>query len=120
MSATVVSATSVLTFTLPTANVDLSPLPLSAITGIKIAIGTASGQYTKFVEDTALAPDAKGNCTYPVASLGLPPGTYYVALYTDSISQGQAEESTTSSGEVSFIVPAPPVAPNPPTNLSVF
>lgn len=105
-------------FTLPTANTDGTSLPVSAITGIKVGVGTVSGKYTKFVEDTTLNPDANGQCTYPIANLGLSPGTYFVALFTDSVSQGVAEESS-ASGEVSFTIPPAPSVPNPPSAVSV-
>jgi|SRR6185312_6092679 len=105
-------------FTLPTANTDGTALPTSAITGIKVGVGTVSGKYTKFVEDTTLTPDANGQCTFPISALGLGPGTYFVALQTDSVSQGVAEESVPSN-EVSFVIPPPPSVPNPPSAVSV-
>lgn len=105
-------------FTLPTTNVDGSALAPADITGIKIGVGTVSGTYTKFVEDTALTPDATGQVSYDIAGLGLAPGTYFAALYTDALSQGVAEESV-ASAEVTFTIAPLPVAPNPPTAVSV-
>lgn len=101
-----------LSFQLPTTYSDgTTPLPPSAITGIKVSVGnTSGGPYTKSIEDTDLVPDAEGFCHYPFASLGvdLTKPTYAV-LFTDV---GAAE--SIASAEVGF----QNILPNPPTAVS--
>lgn len=100
-----------LEFKLPTLYSDnLTPLPASAIIGIKISVGpTPGGPYTKSIEDTALTPDATGFCTYPFASLGVDlTKPNYAVLFTDIV----GAESVAST-EVGFqnLTPLPPVSP---------
>lgn len=99
-------------FPIPTTYVDGSPLPPSDITGIKISVGAASGQYTKSVEDTALTVGPDGLCHYPIAQLGLGQGTWFAALFTD-VKSGL---ESAASNEVSFVIAT---IPNPPGPVSV-
>lgn len=109
MSTPVVVNGKQINFTLPTTYADgKTPLPASAITGIKIAVGpTSGGPYTKTVLDTNLVPTS-GICSYPLASLGVDlTVTSYAVLYTEI-----AGAESAASQEVGFVnqLPLPPSA----------
>ena len=109
MATTVVVNGKAITFALPTTYADgKTPLPASAITGIKIAVGTTSGgPYPKTVLDTNLVPTS-GVCSYPLTSLGVDLTVpNYAVLYTEITGAESA-----ASQEVGFVnlVPLPPSA----------
>lgn len=103
-----------LSFTPAMQNTDGTALDPATVTGVRIGIGAASGTYTKSIEDTDLTVDSSGRATYPVSSLGLTAGTYFVALFTDVSVGGNAVESVPSNEVQIAIVPQP----NPPTAAS--
>lgn len=105
------------TFTLPTTNTDGTPLQIADITGVKINVLDSSGNvgFSSVVGSASLNLDSAGNGTIPLPKF--PPGNYSVELFTESVSQGEAVESSASTS-VPFTV-AQPSIPNPPTAVSV-
>lgn len=104
-------------FTLPTTNVDGTPLAVKDVTGVKINILDSHGAVGvgSVVGAASLNLDASGNgfIDLPV----LPSGSYSVVLFTETVSQNVAEESA-GSVPVPFVIALPSV-PNPPTAISV-
>lgn len=105
-----------ITLTLPTTNMDGSPIPAGELVDVQIGLGTTSGKYTLIADDRGFAAESVGGVvTIPWAELNetLAVGTWFAAARVVS-DQGQTSDW---SDEASFAV-APPV-PNKPTGFSV-
>lgn len=105
-----------ITFQLPKANTDGSPLTPAQIADITLLWGTTKGgPYPASYKDTALTPDAAGNVNLLLTALNLPAtnATYYLVGVTDGVDGMTSPQS----GEISFTYRA--AVPNPPAGLTV-
>lgn len=104
------------TLTLPTTNVDGSPIATGDLVDVQVGFGTATGNYTLIADDTAFATQTQnGVVTIPWASLNenLGFGTWFAAARVKN-----AEGQTSAwSNEATFDIAAP--VPNPPTGFTV-
>jgi hypothetical protein len=104
-------------FTLATTNTDGTVLAASAVTGVKYEISAAGSVVASAtVAASDLGLDVAGNGAFNLPKLN--PGSYSLVLYTESVSQGSAQESVAST-PVPFSIEAIPSIPNPPVAVSV-
>jgi hypothetical protein len=105
-----------LLFQAATTYMDTSPLPASDVAAVALKLGKVSGQYTRTVLDTSLAPGTDGLVHVNPAILGIADNEiWFVAAFTDTTVAAGAQESGPSNEiSIQFV----PKVPSPPTGFS--
>lgn len=103
-------------YVVPDHNTDGTPLALSDVKQFNVGIGTVSGQYSLVAHDVSFTPDANGKShELLVDAFGtLKPGSYFLAVQTES----KSGKLSAWSDEATFTIEDP--TPNPPTGVTVF